>query len=211
MKKLSYVLLSILFLAVSQINGKYVEASETNGISVSKLEDKAEILEHALEVGYENPEDILSITIVTDLDLLDQAEVLDGEVSQEARASYRHSFVGSNTLTVTSQILRQSIYSSAGSSMSISQTMETTTSLDAGITVEIIELTLGSSVLNSVTLTDTHVVNSVPSGKKVQVTAYPRVTRSFYDFYKKGLFGESYIGRGRIDRAIGVEFVERII
>ena len=76
MKKLSYVVLSILFLAVSQINGKYVEASETNGISVSKLEDKAEILEHALEVGYENPEDILSITIVTDLDLLDQAVAL---------------------------------------------------------------------------------------------------------------------------------------
>lgn len=199
-KKFVSLALAIVMLMGMSITSFAAENTESAQVSVT---DRAEIEKLAAELGLsENPEDIVEI-IISDTCTEIAEPVPAADFLNPEEYVFTQTYHNANK---RGALLRSSTYAYPGGSMTVSETVSTTYTTEAGISAKVISAKVGFSVTSSISVSDTQQI-TVPVGQRRTCNAYVKL--DYYEYHVTGddIWFDDDLGTVTVSRPIGVIFV----
>lgn len=103
-------------------------------------------------------------------------------------------------------VLRRSIYSPPGGTMTVSEGVSASFTASVNLSAKVVNAGLSFSVTESFNVSDSQTV-SIPSGKRsAEVTARPTLDVYSFEIWERDLFFDDYVGTGAAYKPVGVCF-----
>ncbi|GAA0390354.1 restriction endonuclease [Paenibacillus motobuensis] len=196
-------------ISCSEYDGDIRYEYDENGNPIKKIVSIKDTEKYAESQGFTLPSPDAEIELIFPINTIindNQAYETTSSISPLAGNDFYIKKVSGPTKACGSNVIRRSIYSAPGGTMTVSEGISASFSASVNISAAVVSAGVNFSVTSSFNVSDSQTV-SIPSGKSsAEVTARPILDVYSFEIWEKDLFFDDYVGNGSAYKPVGVCF-----